>query len=221
MTKRFAWLLLLCGCTRHPVEVERPSEGRDLSAQETATLQDVADTAFRDVHLAGLPPRVTLIVKWGTNVIPETGETGATGYPGNVGLTLDPERDVLTTIRSWVRPCIIHELHHLARKSRFMPHTFRDRLISEGLATAFERDVAGIDPPWGRPPPEPWVAEVLALPPDADQTSWFIKHPDGRRNVAMRVGTLLVDRASRASGKSPADLVLVPSGEVLVLAGAP
>jgi len=221
VTRRHAWcLLLLSGCARHPVEIENPAKGRALSAAEEASLQDVADAAFREVRLAGLPPKITLIVKWGKDVIPETGETGSTGYPGNVGLTLDPDRDVLATIRTWVRPCIVHELHHLARKSRVMPKTFHDRLVSEGLATAFERDVTHVDPPWGRPPPERWIAEVLGLPADADQTLWFTAHTDGRRDVAMRVGTLLVDRATRASGRTSADLVLVPTDEILRLAGA-
>jgi hypothetical protein len=34
----------------------------------------------------------------------------------------------------------------------------------------------------------------------------------------MRVGTFLVDRASRASGKSPAQLVFAPSAEIVRLA---
>ena len=210
----------IVGCTGHPVEIEKPTKGRPLSAEEESTLQRVADAAFREVHLTGLPPKITLIVTWGKDVNPDTGETGSNGYPGNLGLTLDPDRDVLATIRSWVRPCIVHELNHLARKSRSMPRTFRDRLVSEGLATAFERDVTGIDVEWGRPPPDAWVTEVLALPPDADQEVWFGKHPDGRRGVAMRVGTLLVDRARKASGTSLAELNVVPTEAILRFAEA-
>ena len=163
---RLLLALALFGCGQHPVEIEKTTVGRSLTTAEERALQEVADAAFRDVHLPGLPPRITLIVKWGKDVTPETGETGATGYPGNVGLTLDPDRDVLATIRTWARPCIIHELHHLARQSQIKPTALRDRLISEGLATAFERDFAHVAPPWGEPPPE--SAADLILVPSAD-----------------------------------------------------
>jgi uncharacterized protein YjaZ len=214
----------LVGCERHVVDIENPKVGRTLSSAEEAELQRVADAAFREVRplLEGLPTRLTLIVKFGKkDVLPETGETGTAGYPGNVGLTLDPDRDVLVTIRSFVRPCIIHELHHLARKSRVPgPISLRDRVISEGLATAFERNTAKNAPGWGEVTPEvaDWAREILRLPETADIDPWFKPRADGRRFVGSRVGTFLVDRASRASNKSPAQLVFASTAEVLALA---
>jgi uncharacterized protein YjaZ len=206
------------------VDVELPKSGRSLSSVEQRELQQVADATFRDVRprLDGLPARLTLIVRWGTDVIPETGEAGSAGFPGNVAWTLDPDRDALATIRAQLRPTLVHELCHLARASRLPSRTLMERVIDEGLATAFERDVAKVDPPWGRPPPEilEWVREVRRQPDDADQHVWLIAHPDGRRWIGMRVGTFLVDRATRASGKTPADLVLTPAAEILRLADA-
>ncbi len=211
------------GCARHDVTIEGHGSGRALSSLETSELQRVADAAFADARAAleGLPPRLTLIVGFGKDVNPETGETGAAGFPGNVGLTLDPDRDVIATIRTFVRPCLLHELHHLARRSRApSPRGLRDRVIFEGLATAFERDIAKTTPPWGEPPPngDAWVDELLRQPEDADAEPWMRTRPDGRRWVGYRVGTLLVDRASRASGQSAARLVLAPTNEVLRLA---
>lgn len=71
----------------------------------------------------------------------------------------------MAIIRTQLRPAMIHELHHLARASRV--HTSRDRLVTEGLATAFDRDFAHVSPPWGAPPPAEWTSELLALPPGA------------------------------------------------------
>jgi uncharacterized protein YjaZ len=220
-----AALIASAGCEQHDVDVELPRSGRALSRPERRELQQIADATFRDVRgqLDGLPPRLTLIVRWGKDVIPETGESGAAAFPGNVGLTLDPDRDVLATIRAHLRPTLAHELHHLARASRVQSRSLVDRVVAEGLATAFERDFTKSDPPWGRPAPEiiEWTHEILRQPDEAEPGPWMSRHPDGRRWVGMRVGTFLVDRASRSSGRTPADLVLTPSAEILRLANVP
>jgi hypothetical protein len=212
------WLLLfVTGCSA--VDVEPPPSGRALTRDERRAIERIADGTFREAAtlLPALPKRLTLIVRWGHDVIPETGETGAAAYPGNIGWTLDPDRDVLATIRTQLRPTLLHELHHLARASRVTDLTLIDHVVTEGLATAFERDAARIDPPWGRAPEDAWVSEVLAQPPNADVATWLHRHPDGRRFIGMRVGTLLVDRACRASGKTPAALVLAETAEVIGL----
>ena len=83
-------------CTRHNVHVEPPTSGRSLTAVELSELQRIADTTFHEVRglLAGLPSQLTLIFRWGKEVIPETGENGAAGFPGNVSWTVDPDGDV-------------------------------------------------------------------------------------------------------------------------------
>ena len=48
-----------------------------------------------------------------------------------------------------------------------------------------------------------------------------ITHPDGTRWIGYRAGTYLVDRAMRASGKSAADLVAMPTEDLLRLAQSP
>jgi hypothetical protein len=68
-----------------------------------------------------------------------------------------------------------------ARRTSFM-----DGVVSEGLATAFERDAGGRLPPW-------------------------FQHPDGRRRIGYRAGTYIADQAIAASGSSAADLVLAPT----------
>jgi hypothetical protein len=212
------------GCMRHPVDVEPPTSGRALTAAERGELQQIADTTFREVRglLGGLPPRLTLIVRWGKDVIPETGENGAAGFPGNVSWTVDPDRDVLSTIRTQLRPTLFHELHHLARASQVPSRSLVDQVVTEGLATAFERDFAKVDPPWGKAPPEimEWTREILRQPePEmAGRMQWLMKHPDGRRWIGMRVGTFLADSATAASGRSSPSLVFAPTAEILRLA---
>jgi uncharacterized protein YjaZ len=219
-------LVLAPACDRqHDVDLEPPTFGRALSRAEKNALQQIADSTFREGRglLVGLPSRLTLIVRWGKDVIPETGENGAAGFPGNIAWTMDPDRDALAIIRGQLRPTLFHELHHLARASQITTRSLLDRVVTEGLATAFERDVAKVDPPWGQPPPEilEWTREILRQPDGADPTMWLIRHPDGRRWIGMRVGTFLVDRATRASGRSPAALVSAPTAEILRLANVP
>ncbi len=117
---------------QHDVELELPHTGRTLTSSEAHDAQSIADAAFRDVRarLDGLPSRLTLIVRWGKDVIPETGENGTASYPGNVMWTIDPDRDVLATIRTQLRPTLFHELHHLARESRVRSVTLVDHVGS-------------------------------------------------------------------------------------------
>lgn len=209
-------------CERHAVEIEAPVTGRALTRAERREMQRVADGAFAEARglLTGLPTKLTLIVRWGKDVIPETGETGAAAFPGNVGWTVDPDRDLEAVIRTQLRLTLLHELHHLARASHVTSRSLVDRVVTEGLATAFERDVGKAAPPWSEPPPEAWTREILALPDTADVQTWLYRHPDGRRWVGVRVGTQIVDRATRASGRSPAALVNATTDEVLRAAGA-
>jgi uncharacterized protein YjaZ len=119
---------------------------------------------------------------------------------------------------------VLHELHHLVRDAVFpraTPQTsLLDVAVTEGLAAAFERDFAGVSPPWGQYGPEAaaWVDELQHLPPGTPRADWIGRHPDGRRWIALRAGTYLVDRVMRATGSTPAELVTMPTQEVLRLA---
>ena len=103
-----------------------------------------------------------------------------------------------------------------------------DGVVSEGMASTFERDVGGVVYPFMEYPDDvsAWVTELLALP-DRDYFSpdgveqrryWMGEHPDGRRSVGYKAGTYLVDRAMRASDQSAADLVVTTTEEILRLA---
>ncbi len=116
-----------------------------------------------------------------------------------------------------LRGALFHEFHHLVRGST--GSTLIDQAVTEGLATAFERDFAGVDPPWARYPADAsdWVKELLSQPSTAGR-EWLYQHPDGRRWIGMRAGTYLVDRAMAQTGRTSADLVFATTADVLQMA---
>jgi uncharacterized protein YjaZ len=216
-------LVALSACEPHFVDVQVASEDPAFLRDERRTLQGIADAAAREihVHLPSLPKKVTLVVQPGKDVIAETGETGTAVLPASVYWTVDPARDVPSIVRKELRPTLFHELHHLARDARVPRVSLMDSVVSEGMATAFERDFGNVNPPWAAAPPEvmEWTRELLALPDDAPRNVWLHRHPDGRRWIGLRVGTFLVDRAMKASGRSSAELVATPTAEILEMAG--
>jgi len=101
------------------------------------------------------------------------------------------------------------------------PASFMDNVVSDGLATVFERDEGGRPTPWGEYPDDvrEWVAELLDLPVDASYHEWMFLHPDGRRWIGYRAGTYIADKAIERSGLSSAQLVNTSTEEVLRFAG--
>ena len=172
--------------------------------------------------LPGLPDRIIVRVNPGKKVMPETGQTGSVSLPNVVYWMVDPSRygGVTAIAKRQLRSTLLHEFHHLVRENTASPASIMDRVMDEGLATAFERDFGDAPTPWGSYPPEvgEWVKELLALSPDASTTDWMSRHPDGRRWIGYKAGTYLVDQAKRASGKSSAELVSVPTDDILAMA---
>jgi hypothetical protein len=221
------WLLASSACNDSAVSIEYyGASDYAFSRAERRVIQDVAESTALEVRrfLPALPTTLTLQVRPGDDVIEETGETATAIPPNTVHWTVDPKRHggVQAIAGQQLRATLFHEFHHLVRDAMVPSRSLIDRAVTEGMATAFERDFARADTPWGRYPDEvsSWVSELMALPSDAPREAWMFRHPDGRRWIAFRVGTYLVDRASRASGKTPADLVSTSTEAVLELAGA-
>src|SRR6185369_833722 len=139
-----------------------------------SVIHQICQTAEPEVRalLPTLPSTIELAAQTGRLVIPETGEVGAAVAPDRVSWTVDPSRPegAIAIARTQLRFTLFHELHHCARGWVFRggtPRTsFMDGVVSEGLATAFERDAGGRHPPWGEYPSEAsaWVGELLRLP---------------------------------------------------------
>jgi hypothetical protein len=120
-------------------------------------------------------------------------------------------------VRSELRATLLHELHHLVRYETVVDRDLQggrgSRRTRDGVRSRLRRREAtmGPVPERGRL----MAREVLAVPPGRARDGWRRRRPDGRRCVAMRVRTSLVDRAMRASGKTGAELVQVPTDATL------
>ena len=224
-----AYLLVAATCvgcvTRESTVEFYIAEGYRFSRAERRAIEDITEsTAIEARRVLPLLPRgIVVRVYAGRDVIPETGETASTVSPDIVIWVVNPNHDggVLAVVRTWLRASLLHEFHHLVRAQTITSATLMDEVITEGLATVFERDVAGVSPPWGTYPDNvpAWVSELVALPPGADGSYWLrARHPDGRRWIGMRAGSYLVDRATTASGRSAADLVSASTDDVVSLA---
>lgn len=189
---------------------------------ERRTIARIAGAAAMEArtHLPALAPQITLEVQSGTDVIPELGATAVAGPPDWIRWTVDPDhpQGVVKIAEAHLRGALFHEFHHLVRGTTLPPHTLIDHVVFEGMATAFERDVAGVSQPWAQYPDDvaTWVDELLKLPPDAKREDWLSQHPDGRRWIGHKAGTYLVDQAMKRLNRTSAELVTTPTGEILL-----
>jgi hypothetical protein len=195
------------------------------SATERRTIARIAGAAAVEVrrHLPALAKQITLEVHSGKDVIPELGAGAVAGAMGDwIRWTVDADHPdgVAKIAEAHLRGALFHEFHHLVRGTTLPPQTLIDRVVFEGMASAFERDFAGVSYPWAQYPSEVsnWVDELLKLPPDATRADWLSQHPDGHRRIEYKTGTYLVDQAMKRLNRSSADLVATPADDVLAAA---
>ena len=200
-------------------------DGYTFSRAEQHTIETIATRAALDAKrlLPGLPDHLIVRVNPGKKVMPETGQTAEVSPPNVVYWMVDPNLygGVIAIAKRQLRSTLLHEFHHLVRDgSRTSSGSLMERVIDEGLATAFERDFGDAPTPWGTYPPDvlDWVKELRALPANASTTVWMSQHPDGRRWIGFKAGTYLVDRAMRATGQSASQLVSVSTDKILEMA---
>jgi hypothetical protein len=173
--------------------------------------------------LPGLPLQLVLRVAASKNVIAETGEAGTMGLPNILEWRVDVHRKegVLRIVETHLRPFLFYGLHHLVRDKAIPLNSLMDDVVTEGMATAFERDFAGArPPPWGMYSADSseWAKELMALPKTTPASEWMMRPTaanNQRRWMGIRAGTYLVDGAMRASDKSSAELVSTPTSDII------
>lgn len=133
------------------------AEGYSFTNAERRAIRDIADATAREVrqHLPTLSHELIVRVQAQTSseVIPETGETGSASPPHAVYWRVDPTRPggVIGVVETWLHASLVHEFHHLV-SAIATPRSVMDRVIMEGMATAFERDITGMRIPWAHYP---------------------------------------------------------------------
>jgi len=199
------------------------SESYAFSNAERRLITGIAESTFVEVRriLPGAPERIEIAVRPEASVTSETGQAATPMPPNGIMWMVDTSRPggVVAVANEWLRASLFHELHHLARLAAERPQSIVEHAVYEGMATAFERDFADVAPPWGAYPEDiaEWAAELERLPSDALRTHWLFAHPDGRRWIGFKAGTHWVDQARARTGRSAADLVAVPTSEILAL----
>ena len=192
-----------------------------------AAIVEAAERAEGDIrsHLPSLEDDLYLLVHQTAAVIAETGDGGFTIGPHCIRWDVDPARGVAAVARQHLRRTLFHECHHAVRLQRRPEDaevtSWPAVAVFEGLACAFAGEAGGTRPAheaYDDGVIEAWAAELFRQPVDGTWAQWKFEHPDGRRNIAYRVGTWIADRAVHASGRSAADLVWEAPDRVLELA---
>ncbi|AIA71806.1 DUF2268 domain-containing putative Zn-dependent protease [Pectobacterium atrosepticum] len=178
-----------------------------LNAQDKLTAQSewlnncLTETYTKASILMNLPS-LDIIVKAGTQVIPEKGHLGYSPEPGIVYITVDPEKpSFCSNPNNSLERMLAHELHHAARwAGPGYGFSLGEAIVSEGLAGHFTLELFGGEP-------EPWecldeveVQSHILLTrkdwdcTDYDHNAWFYGTSNLPRWLGYTLGFNLVTR---------------------------
>jgi hypothetical protein len=125
------------------------------------------------------------------------GVTGRADAPGKVLIEISSvfPGGISAAANSALSSTIFHEFHHLARGWTIQRNKFGPGIpiaaVNEGLAAVFAEEYTGVYFEEAYRYPEDvaeWLQEILALPVDADYSTWMMgEHPDGRNSIGYRV----------------------------------
>lgn len=157
------------------------------------------------------------------NLIDVSNDNGHAHNSELIEMAFNPtlDEDGIEKLLVSARAVVYHEMNHAARFHVPIYHkTFFDNCIFEGLGSAFERDYAGAKVLWAEYPDNvaDWVEEIISLPQAPNWWDYAFRHPDGRRWMAYKIGTYIVDQAKQKSGKLIPDLTRLSGDEILRLA---
>ncbi|MBK4728118.1 DUF2268 domain-containing putative Zn-dependent protease [Pantoea agglomerans] len=147
-------------------------------------------------------PSLDIIVKAGTQVIPEKGHLGYSPEPGIVYITVDPKNlSFCSNHNNSLERMFAHELHHAARwAGPGYGFTLGEAIVSEGLAGHFTLELFGGEPePWESLNEVEVQSHILRTRKDWDRTdydhnAWFYGTSNLPRWLGYTVGFNLVTR---------------------------
>jgi uncharacterized protein YjaZ len=153
------------------------------------------------------------------NIISEIGIGGFAPGPHNIYISLDPQ------INKWFQKDMImsiaHEAHHCMRwRDPGYGDNVGEEMISEGMATLFEEEVAAETPVYAKVKIKPEeIEEVKKHLNDkskyAGHQKWFFGADDIQRWFGYTYGYQLCKAYSNKTGKTAAELVNTNASEML------
>jgi uncharacterized protein YjaZ len=191
-------------------------------------IQGTITSSYKDVRevLPYISSNVNVVVQvnhWES--IPKVGGGGHTRNSELVLIFLDPDLPLGEEgLLDYTKSTTWHELNHAARFNAVEWSTdssFINYCIIEGLATVFERDYTGYNPPWGEykeSETKDWVKEIKGLGNNYVWSQYMFLHPDGRKWIGYKTGTYIVDQALKNSKKTISELTKLEYKEILKLA---
>lgn len=199
------------------------AESHGLTREKAIASIDGGLNVVKDL-LPSLSDCLTIVVRpHFTHVIPEYGTGGYTYDSEFIEITFDSKLPygLEATLKSLCET-VFHEGNHAARYNvAEFDGRFINSIVTEGLATVFERDHAMYQPLYGQYEDDTimhnWYKEISAGDWD-NRGELMFEHPDGRKWVGYKTGTWLIDRAVKLSGKAVIELTPLPADEIISLA---
>jgi len=248
----FLWLVLSSQVSCSDEHLPAKSSGISLDGTGSLTIvyEDGEETGFSDdekrlitdlirdaeEEVRALLPTLPDVIEVTAMVIDRNvdivgGVTGRADAPGKVLIEVSSvfPGGISAAAHSALSSTVFHEFHHLDRGWTIQGNKFGAGIpiaaVNEGLATVFAEEYTGVYFEAAYSYPEDaaeWLEEILALPVDADYSTWMMgEHPDGRNSIGYRVGRYIVHQATANSGKSILELSSLTPREILELAETP
>jgi len=246
------WLVLLSqsSCSDEHLPAKSSGLSLDGTGLRTIVFEDGKETGFSDdekqlitdlvrdaeEEVRALLPTLPDVIEVTAVVIDRNvdivgGVTGRADAPGKVLIEVSSvfPGGISAAAQSALSSTIFHEFHHLDRGWTIQENKFGPGIpiaaVNEGLASVFAEEYTGVYFEAAAGYPEhaaEWLEEILALPVDADYSTWMMgEHPDGRSSIGYRVGRYIVHQATANSGKSILELSRLAPKEILRLAKTP
>ena len=244
------WLVLSsqASCSDEHLPVKSTGISQDGSSSLTIVFEDGEETGFSDdekqlitdlisdaeEEVRALLPTLPDVIEVTAMAIDRNvdivgGVTGRANAPGKVQVELSSvfRGGISAAAHSALSSTIFHEFHHLDRGWTIQGNKFGAGIpiaaVNEGLASVFAEKYTGVYFEAAYSYPEDaaeWLQEILALPVDADYSTWMMgEHPDGRNSIGYRVGRYIVHKAIVNSGKNILELSSLTPEEILGLVG--